>query len=216
MSTADLKSKPIAAIVKDDQGENDKKPREEDDSDSKSSTIDLTDENKKGSGDFEKKVEKFEKEAHFLNSLNNQLAFKDKDVKITGSQGFRDTCNTCRIKKPINQSWEIPNRTEDHIKALLAQKGHSQGISLLFRNNSKFFKLNCELCDTWYDNALSYQAHKLDSEHKTRVSDVLQWRKAALINHYASSKGDRISKPHKPSARELSKALLFSTRKNKK
>ena len=156
------------------------------------------------------------REDKFVAALSGQINRKDPVYALGAKPELRATCNTCKVSKPNNQSWEVHNRTEDHIRALFVQKGETSAIKLLYKNYSKNFNLNCEICGTWYSDPLTYQAHKLNPEHQARIRDVLQWRRAALANQLANANWNKIAKPNKPTAKQLSKAIWFSTRKGKK
>ena len=165
---------------------------------------------------LEKKQEEFEKETNFLNELSSDIRGKKPTEGLTAQKAFEIKCSTCKKPKPQGQSWEVHNRSESHIRHLLVDKSDSQVAKLLYRNYQKTFSLNCELCGIWFSDPLTYQAHKLDEDHQSRLKDIFKWRKAALRSDLALSSWDKIGKPKRATPKQLSKALWFATRKGQK
>lgn len=117
-----------------------------------------------------------------------------------------EKCSTCQLSKPYNQSWPEHNRSESHIRHLILSRGFGPAVENLNREHANILSIKCDLCHTNYRNALLFNAHKVEDEHRRRVKELHR------LVHLASSKGvigrwTRVTKPRKTNPGVLSKTL---------
>ena len=139
----------------------------------------------------------------------------EKDFLLSSGNGKFDKCNVCQGKKPKTQPWVDHNISEDHIAALIQHKGFGKAVNNL-SNFCNFLRIYCDICGTWFNNGVLFQAHKFHKEHQLRISDVLQWSRAAKKRGIARGNWNRISKPDKITPKQISDGLKFIKTKNQR
>ena len=117
-----------------------------------------------------------------------------------------EKCSTCQTNKPYNQSWPEHNRSESHIRHLILSRGFGPGVENLNREPSNILTIKCNLFHTNYRNALFFNAHKDEDEHRRRVKELHR------LVHLPSSKGvirrwNKVTRPRKTNQGVLSKTL---------
>ena len=127
-----------------------------------------------------------------------------------GQAGLR--CSSCQVLKPRHQSWAVHNTTEDHIKHLFNRDGTTKTVSNSDRRYSKVLSLQCDLCDTEFQNILHFNEHKLDPEHRRRKEQLLRLVRLAADTG-SIERWNSIKKPGKHSAKSVSKVLKYYTQK---
>lgn len=79
-----------------------------------------------------------------------------------------ERCNTCGELKPPTVSWDEHNISASHVQSLVNKRGYDTAIQLLEKNTHKFVEIRCDLCDTWFNTKLLFNAHKEIETHKQR------------------------------------------------
>ena len=184
-------------------------------------TIDLTGESSAKavrSIDHEAIAEEIAKKDSFVRALQTRVFNQEPNQGITTDRAaIRSTCNTCKLVKPLNQTWDIHNSSPEHISYLLNNCGsYCQVTKTLQRNFIKELKLFCELCGNHYPDIVSYCAHKFETEHQNRVRDLANWRQASKTAGTNLSEWKRVPKIKKVDAKTLSKAVRKSISKKNK
>ncbi len=165
--------------------------------------------------DHKKIAEEISKKDDFVRALQARVFNREPQLAITSlREGIRDKCNTCKLIKPLNQTWEIHNSSPEHISYLLTNnKSYCYVTNALQRNFLKELKLFCELCGNSYPDIVSYCAHKFETEHQNRLRDLSNWRQASRSAGTNISEWKRVPKIKKVDARTLSKAIRKSISK---
>ena len=127
----------------------------------------------------------------------------------------RQKCSTCGQSKAAHQPWEDHNCSEGHIKNLINKRGFFAAIGLLDKEYSKYLTVKCELCHTSYSNILLYNAHKLTEEHRRRSEELLRLVRIG-VQYKTIGKWDKVSKPKKTSAKEISSVIRHFNHHNSK
>ncbi len=103
------------------------------------------------------------------------------------------TCTSCFLPKGPNQSWLDHNLSEPHIRRI-SDPSSGGSVQQTLKNYNRHFATNlsfvCDICQSTYNNAVHYNAHKLETEHVRRVSEL-----RSIINLAVEK---RIIKPWKP------------------
>lgn len=183
-------------------------------------TIDLTGESTRKSKEIlelEKLREDAKKKDDFIRALQGRVFNQEPLQTITpGREAIRDKCNTCKLIKPLNQTWKVHNSSADHIRYMVQNQGRFfKTTKKLERNFLKELNLFCELCGTWYPDIVSYCAHKFETEHQNRTRDLSNWRSASKNAGTNIAGWNRVSKPKSVDSKTLSKAIRKSISKGK-
>ena len=90
-------------------------------------TIDLTGESSKKIAkdiDHEAIAEEIAKKDSFVRALQARVFNREPNLGITTDKAaIRSTCNTCKLVKPLNQSWQVHNTSPEHIQYMLNNTG---------------------------------------------------------------------------------------------
>ena len=183
-------------------------------------TIDLTGDLKSKTSeevDHKKIAEEIAKKDGFIRALQARVFNREPVQAITSLRGaIRDKFNTCKLIKPLHQTWQDHNCSPEHISYLLTNCGsYCKVTNQLQRNFLKELNLFCELCGNWYPDIISYSAHKFDTEHQNRTRDLSNWRQASRTAGTNLSEWKRVPKIKKVDAITLSKAIRKSIHKKK-
>lgn len=168
---------------------------------------------KQDSTSLEEKIQETLQLDALFTGVQEALNKGEKDHLLSIANKDFDKCNICELKKPKTQPWIDHNISENHISALIRQKGFGKAVSNL-NKNCKFLRIKCELCGTWFGNPVLYQAHKYHAEHQLRVSDVLKWVKEAKNRGIARATWNKISKPERITAKQISDGLKALKKSN--
>lgn len=79
-----------------------------------------------------------------------------------------DKCNMCAEIKPPTISWEDHNVVTAHVQALVNTRGYDTAVQLLESNCRRFVDIRCDLCDTWFNTKVLFNAHKEIGTHEQR------------------------------------------------
>lgn len=130
------------------------------------------------------------------------------ELGLSCSAPSGDRCSTSKISKPVRQSWNDHNTSEDHIKSLILARGFNSPIAALDQEHGKVLAIKCELCNTTFRSVLLYNAHKLDEEHRRRKNKKLRLVYLAA-EKYSIRRRTKIFKRKKANATDLSKSLKY-------
>ena len=129
---------------------------------------------------------------------------------------IRSKCNTCKLVKLLNQSWQVHNTSPEHIQHMLNNSGsYLEVTERLQRNFIKELNIFCELCGIWYPDIVSFQCHKAETEHQNRVRNLASWCKASKDAGTNPSDWKRVHKMKKTDTRNLSKVIRKSVSKGR-
>jgi len=148
-------------------------------------------------------------EESFCQALEDGAFKEGPTFLLTGSgTSVGQRCNTCKHRKPDNQSWAEHNLSEDHIKGLINLWGFNTALTQLDQEYRKVLQVRCELCQANFATVLLYNVHRLEDEHQRQKTELYRLVHLAAEKHVIR-RWNKIGKQRKISVSNVSKTLQF-------